>query len=96
MHPVIREMDVVVTDAAKVLRARGATQVFIFGSFVRGNVRPDSAIDIAVAGLSPRIYFSAASKVSDIFGRPVDLLDLDDDTPIVRYLLNSGDLVRVG
>lgn len=78
------------------LRDMGATQVFIFGSIARGNVRPDSDVDIAVTGLSPKLYFSAASKVSDIFHRPVDLLDLDDETPIVRYLLTSGDLVRVG
>jgi predicted nucleotidyltransferase len=61
-----------------------------------GELRPDSDIDTAVSGLPARVYFSAVSKASDLVGRPVDLVDLDDDTPIIRYLLGSGELVRVG
>jgi predicted nucleotidyltransferase len=82
--------------AANLLRSMGASQVFVFGSFVRGELRPDSDIDIAVSGLPANVYFSAVSKASDVFGRPVDLLDLDDDTPLARHLLGSGELVRVG
>jgi len=73
----------------------GASQVFVFGSLVRGELRPDSDIDMAVSGLPAKLYFSAVSRVSDLVGRPVDLLDLDDNTPLVRHLLGSGDLVRV-
>jgi hypothetical protein len=47
---------------------------------------------MAVSGLPPKVYFSAVSRASDLFGRPVDL---DDETPLVRYLRQSGDLVRV-
>jgi predicted nucleotidyltransferase len=82
--------------AANLLRSMGASQVFVFGSLVRGELRPDSDIDIAVSGLPANVYFSAVSRASDILGRPVDLLDLDDDTPLVRHLLGSGELVRVG
>ena len=84
-----------VMEAADLLRGMGATQVFIFGSATRGELRPDSDVDMAVTGLPSQVYFSATSKASDIFGRPVDLVDLDDPTPLVRYLLGSGDLVRV-
>jgi predicted nucleotidyltransferase len=73
----------------------GALQVFVFGSFVRGELRPDSDVDMAVSGLPARAYFSAVSKASDLLGRPVDLLDLDEETPLVRHLLRSGELVRV-
>ena len=82
--------------AANLLRSMGASQVFVFGSLVRGELRPDSDIDIAVSGLPANVYFSAVSRASDILGRPVDLLDLDDDTPLVRHVLGSGELVRVG
>jgi predicted nucleotidyltransferase len=82
--------------AANLLRSMGASEVFIFGSLVRGELRPDSDIDIAVSGLPPEVYFSAVSKVSDVVGRPVDLLDLDDKTPRVRHLIGSGELIRVG
>ncbi len=84
-----------VLAAANLLRSMGASEVFVFGSLVRGELRPNSDIDMAVSGLPPSIYFSAVSRASDILGRPVDLLDLDEDTPLVRYLLRSGELVRV-
>jgi predicted nucleotidyltransferase len=82
--------------AARLLLGMGATEVFIFGSAARGELRPGSDIDMAVSGLPPQVYFSAVSKASDIVGRPVDLVDLGDDTPMVRALLASGDLIRVG
>jgi predicted nucleotidyltransferase len=84
-----------VTAAANLLRSMGATQVFIFGSAAKGDLRPDSDVDMAVTGLPSQKYFSAVSRVSDLVGRPVDLVDLDDSTPLVRYLLASGELVRV-
>ena len=82
--------------AAELLLSMGASQVFVFGSVTKGMLRPDSDIDMAVHGLPPSVYFSAVSKASNIVARPVDLVDLDDDTPLVRYLLSSGELVRVG
>ena len=85
-----------VLAAANLLRSMGASQVFVFGSSVRGELRPDSDIDMAVSGLPANVYFSAVSRASDILGRPVDLLDLDDDRPLVRHLLDSGELIRVG
>jgi predicted nucleotidyltransferase len=69
--------------------------VFIFGSAVKGRLRPDSDIDMAVTGLPSQVYFSAISKASDLLGRPVDLVDLDDPTPLVEYLLGSGELACV-
>jgi predicted nucleotidyltransferase len=84
-----------VAKAAQLFRDMGATQVFMFGSAVKGQLRPDSDIDMAVSGLPPRVYFSAVNQAWDLLGRPVDLMDLDDDTPLVRYLRASGDLVRV-
>jgi len=81
--------------AANLLRSMGATQVFVFGSATKGGLRPDSDIDMAVSGLPSKIYFFAISRASDLLGRPVDLVDLDDSTPLVRHLLGSGELVRV-
>ncbi len=82
-------------EAVRLLRRMGASQVFVFGSLARSDLRPGSDIDLAVSGLPAMVYFSAVSRASDLFGRPVDLLDLDDDTPMVRYLLESGELIRV-
>lgn len=85
-----------VLAAARLLLSMGASQVFVFGSSVGGALWPDSDIDMAVTGLPPKVWFSAISRASDIAGRPIDLVDLDDDTPLVRYLRHSGELVRVG
>ena len=94
MPTTIREKEVLLT-AANLLRRMGSSQVFVFGSVVKGELRPDSDIDMAVSGLPAKVYFSAISRVSDLLGRPVDLLDLDDDTPLVRHLIGSGELIRV-
>ena len=94
MSTVLMDSNVLLT-AANLLRSMGATQVFVFGSVAKGMVRPDSDVDLAVTGLPSNIYFSAISKASDLLGRPVDLVDLDDPTPLVRHLLGSGELVRV-
>ncbi len=85
-----------IEDAATLLRSMGAVDVFLFGSAATGNLRSDSDIDLAVTGLPPTHYYFAASKAAEILGRPVDLLDLDDPTPITRYIAESGELVRVG
>jgi len=81
--------------AANLLRSMGASEVFVFGSIVKGGYGPDSDVDIAVTGLPSKVYFSAISKASDILGRAVDLVDLDDPTPLVQHLLHTGELVRV-
>lgn len=87
--------DKAVVAAANLLRSLGATQVFIFGSASRGELRAGSDVDLAVTGLPAQVYFSAISRASDLLGRPVDLVDLDDPTALVRYLLGSGGLVCV-
>ena len=91
--PLIEKNAVLAT--ANLLRSMGATQVYLFGSATKGGLRLDSDVDVAVRGLPPEVYFSAVSKASELLGRPVDLVDLDDPTPLVDYLLHSGELVRV-
>jgi predicted nucleotidyltransferase len=84
-----------VSKAARLFIGLGASEVFVFGSAVRGRLRPNSDIDMAVSGLPPLEYFSAISQASDLIGRPVDLVDLDDDSRLVRYLRNSGEPAHV-
>lgn len=82
-------------SAANLLIDMGASEVFVFGSAAKNALRPGSDIDLAVRGLPAAQYFSAASKTADLLGRPVDLVDLDDPTPVVHYLLGHGELIRV-
>jgi predicted nucleotidyltransferase len=84
-----------VAQAALVFREMGATGVYVFGSAARGNLREDSDIDMAVSGLPPHQYFPALGRAAIFLDRPIDLVDLDDSTPLVNHLRNCGDLVLV-
>jgi len=81
----IREQEAI-SKAAKLFIGLGASEVFVFGSAVKGQLRPNSDIDMAVSGLPALVYFSAISQASDLIGRPVDLVDLDDDSGLVPIL----------
>jgi predicted nucleotidyltransferase len=85
-----------IREAAKRLIERGAREVYVFGSFTTGRLRPDSDIDLGVVGLPAKVFFRAMAEVSRIVERPVDLVALDRDDEVTRSLRSSGDLRRVG
>ncbi len=78
------------------LKAAGAREVYAFGSTAQGKLRENSDIDMAVSGLPPELFFRAMGRASRILGRPLDLVDLDEDNPFTRYLKGEGELRRVG
>lgn len=90
------EMKQLIEKAATVLKAAGAREVYVFGSAATQTMRTDSDIDIAVSGLPAKVFFRSMSDAEDALGRPVDLIDLDQDTPFTRYLRAEGELQRVG
>lgn len=85
-----------IVEAARVLRAQGAREVYLFGSVATGRVRDGSDVDLAVAGLPPERFFRALGLAADVLGRPLSLVDLDEDTPFTRYLRAAEELQRVG
>lgn len=89
------ELDSAITQAAAILKAAGAEAVYLFGSSVKGATRPDSDIDLAVAGLPSAEFFPAMGQIQFILPRPFDLVDLDVDTPFTQYLKQKGNLRRV-
>ena len=90
------EMNRLVDRAVSALKAAGAKEVYVFGSASKGRMRPNSDIDMAVSGLPPEVFFRAMAKASRALGRPIDLIDLDEDNPFTRYLKKDGELQRVG
>ncbi len=68
----------------------------MFGSAARGTSDAASDLDLAVSGLPPSVFYRMGARVSDLIGRPVDLIDLDIDTPFTRHLRAENELVRVG
>ncbi len=90
------EMNRLVDKAASALKAVGAKEVYVFGSAARGTLRENSDVDMAVSGLPPEVYFRAMAAAHDALGRPLDLVDLDEDNSFTRYLKSKGLLLRVG
>jgi predicted nucleotidyltransferase len=84
-----------IARAGQALRAVGAAEVYLFGSAARGPLRDESDVDLAVAGLPPARFLEAMAQATEILCRPVDLVDLDEDTPFTRYLREEGELRRV-
>ncbi len=82
--------------ATRILKAAGATEIYVFGSAATGRMRPESDIDLAVRGLAPEHYFRVGGQVMLAVSRPVDILDLDSPSPFTEFLERKGRLRRVG
>jgi predicted nucleotidyltransferase len=81
--------------AAAVLRKEGAEEVYLFGSARGGREADDSDVDLAVTGLAPSKFFRAMGRAHRALGCPLDLIDLDEDTPFTRYLKEEKELLLV-
>lgn len=90
------EIELLIQKAVIALKATGAREVYLFGSTATGMSGEDSDVDLAVTGLPPERFFEAMGEAGDILGRPLDLIDLDEDNPFTRYLKEEGELQRVG
>jgi len=88
------------TDIAKIkekaipiLKEAGVTRSAIFGSYVRGEQREDSDIDLLVDfpdGLSLFDVAEIKYKLEDALGKKVDLVDFDRIKPRLKpYILSE-------
>jgi predicted nucleotidyltransferase len=84
-----------IEEAAAALKVAGAEAVYLFGSVAEGRRRADSDVDLAVSGLEPERFVRAMSRAAEILQCPLDLVDLDEETPFVRYVKRKGRLQRV-
>lgn len=85
-----------IAEAARILRAAGAKEVYVFGSAAEESAVHPHDVDLAVSGLPPAVFYEACAAAGGVLPLPLDLVDLDEDNPIVRYLKEEGELVRVG
>lgn len=70
--------------ARALLRERGATRVFAFGSLVHGPVHLRSDVDLAVEGLSATAAADARLDLERIFDAEVDLVCLESASETLR------------
>ncbi len=86
-----------IKKAIEILKASGATEVFIFGSIANGTFNENSDIDIAVRGIPMNDFYKIASTLMFELENEIDLIDLDDkENRFTQMLLNVGGLLKVG
>ena len=90
------ETEILIKRAAAELKSAGAREIYVFGSAAKGTSGAASDLDLAVSGLPPSVFYRVGARVSDLIGRSVDLIDLDINTPMTRYLRTENELIRVG
>jgi predicted nucleotidyltransferase len=71
----------------KVCRRNGVSKLSVFGSFARGQDRPDSDIDLLVEFSTEKGLLDLVAlqrQLSEILGRKVDLLTEQSISPYIR------------
>jgi predicted nucleotidyltransferase len=76
-------------ELAGICRSFGARRVLLFGSVVRGSVRPGSDLDLAVEGVAPDRFFDLYGTLLTAAGVPLDLVDLDDAPTSLRACIEQ-------
>lgn len=80
--------------AVNILTESGCKEIYLFGSLVNGDFNERSDI-VAVRGINPVEYFKILGKLIMSLNHSVDLIDLDEDTRFVKFLLKKEELIRV-
>lgn len=70
-------------------RDYGAATVILFGSLANRTCGPDSDVDLAVSGISRRVYFKALADMMALFEGPVDLVRLEDAPASLRERIDA-------
>lgn len=77
-------------------RTFGVDALWVYGSEATDRARPDSDLDLAVLFQerpTPLELTELRSEAASLLGRPVDLVDLDEASPMLAYqVLRHGEL----
>lgn len=88
MHVVEIDFEALRPRLAQLCREYGIAELAVFGSAARGEVDPDSDVDILYTRLPGNDlgvgYFELQEALEELFGRPVDLVPKDGLHWIVR------------
>lgn len=63
--------------------------VILFGSSIQ-NDREANDIDIGVEGINPELFFQFYGKLNKYLSKPVDLVDLTENTRFIDYIKRIG------
>jgi predicted nucleotidyltransferase len=84
-----------INKAAKILKAAGCIECYVFGSIFEGRSDEKSDIDIAVRGLPPEKFFYVYGQLARQVERLIDLVDLNEDTRFSKKLQRREAMLRV-
>ena len=84
-----------IDKAADILKAAGCQECYVFGSISDGRSNERSDMDIAIRGLPPERFFYVYGLLARQVERPIDLIDLDDDSRFSRKLQRREAMMRV-
>ena len=71
------------------LRAAGATEVWLFGSLATDAPGLTADVDLAVAGLPSARYFEVVAELGLLFATPIDLVLLEEAPPSLRQRVGA-------
>lgn len=75
-----------IKKAIIILQKIGFSELYLFGSLVRGDFTKNSDIDFAIKGLSNDKFHYALGKLDYELKHRVDLVNLDQETPFIKIL----------
>jgi predicted nucleotidyltransferase len=84
-----------IKNAVEILTEAGCTEVYLFGSLAKGDVKESSDIDLAVRGCPKGHFFSLYGRLMLELEHPVDLVNLHADEPFAKYLEEEGELIQI-
>ena len=79
-----------------ILSSEGCSDIYLFGSHVRGCVTEHSDIDVGVRGLLDSRFFAVHAALEQELDTEVDLVDFDDCPDFFRMLNTVGELRKIG
>lgn len=78
------QLDALKSEVARVANRYDAAGAYLFGSYARGDARPDSDVDVLIVG-GPSFYpgnvFAIAEELHRSLGRPVDVYEESEINP---------------
>jgi len=76
-------------DILRIAARRGARNIRVFGSIVRGDARPDSDVDFLIDLEAGRTLFDLSELILDLeeeLRRNVDVVEIRHQTPIAAHI----------
>lgn len=89
-------MDIIEKCKNVLLKYDNIIFAYIFGSYVHGNMRKDSDIDIAIyleENIDSDTYFEIKNKLTDACSIETDLVILNDAIPLLKYEIHKNNIL---